>query len=461
MLDQRLSTPHPCVLDSPRTVAELGRLTRQMAFGPTIYRSRLEALRRQQPRYVVEPPGDEIRRLQLEGLNTVWAHCLEHIPFYRRWAEEHQLPRHFTDLSQLHGFPKLTKVELRERADEVFEAGRVKSSVLTGGSTGTPVRYPWSPADAATAFANMYTGRGWWGIQPFDAQVAFWGHGHAFGTDRKPNLRAVRRGIGYLTSNTVRLSAYELGPEAMSSQWRLLRRLRPAYLHGYLGHLPICKARGDQLAPVPFNSRLKGVIMTSETVTADDVALVERVLSAPAIIEYGAAETGPIAYTKPGDSALRVFWTSFIVQRDEGGHAVITTIGDRQFPLINHDIGDAIDGAGDGADSLLELPGIRGRKADVVRLRTRTGEPRELIGRFLVHVMKSYPGVLAIQIRQCKGGTIQVFLTTHTALDVDAARGHLLHHVTHEYPDVAPDAISVQTVSEPILTPAGKTMLLV
>ena len=274
MINQRLRALHPCVLDSPRTVAELGRFTRQMAFGPTLYRSRLEALRRQQPRYAVEPRGDEIRRLQLERLNSVWGHCLEHSPFYRRWAEEHELPRELADLSALREFPELTKARLREHADEVFEAGRVRSSVLTGGSTGAPVRYPWSPADAETAFANMYTGRGWWGIQPFDAQVAFWGHGHAFGTDWKPHIRAARRGIGYLTSNTVRLSAYEVGPEAMSSQWRLLRRLRPAYLYGYTSAIyRFAKYLETNSLPAPFDSPLKGVIMTSETVTANDVSL--------------------------------------------------------------------------------------------------------------------------------------------------------------------------------------------
>ena len=433
-----------------------------MAFGPTLYRSRLEALRRQQPRYAVEPRGDEIRRLQLERLNSVWGHCLEHSPFYRRWAEEHELPRELADLSALREFPELTKARLREHADEVFEAGRVRSSVLTGGSTGAPVRYPWSPADAETAFANMYTGRGWWGIQPFDAQVAFWGHGHAFGTDWKPHIRAARRGIGYLTSNTVRLSAYEVGPEAMSSQWRLLRRLRPAYLYGYTSAIyRFAKYLETNSLPAPFDSPLKGVIMTSETVTANDVSLVERVLSAPAIIEYGSVETGPVAYTRPGKTGLRVFWTNFIVQPDEGGRALITTLGDRRFPLINYDIGDVIDGVHDEADSLLELPGIRGREADVVQLRTLTGETREIFGRFLVHVMKSYPGVLAIQVRQCDVGTIQVFLTTHTPLDVVAARTHLLREVTDQYPDVAPDSVSIETVGEPILTAAGKTMFLV
>jgi hypothetical protein len=192
-----------------------------------------------------------------------------------------------------------------------------------------------------------------------------------------------------------------------------------------------------------------------------DVAPVERVLSTPAIVEYGAAEVGPVAYSRPGRKGLRVFWTSFIVQADDQGHAVITTIGDRQFPLIHYDIGDVIDTGHEPSHTLLELPGIRGREADVVQMRTREGGTREVIGRFLVHVMKSHPAVLAIQLRQRDGGAIEVFLTSHVPLDIAAASDHLLRQVISEYPDIAPDAVTLHQVSEPILTPAGKVQLLV
>lgn len=99
-----------------------------------------------------------------------------------------------------------------------------------------------------------------------------------------------------------------------------------------------------------------------------------------------------------------MFRTGFIVQADDEGHAVITTIGDRCFPLINYDIGDVIDAGHDQSESRLELPGIRGREADVVHMWTRAGGTREVIGRFLVHVMKSYPAELAVQIRQGEAG---------------------------------------------------------
>ena len=261
-----------------------------------------------------------------------------------------------------------------EHADEVFEGGRVKSSVLTGGSTGTPVRYPWSASDAATAFANMYTGRGWWGIRPFDAQVAFWGHGTPSartggGTFEPPSAESATS-LEHRQAECIRTGARRRCPRNTDG----CDDCRPAYLYGYTSAVfRFAKHLETNSLPVPFSSPLKGVIMTSETVTLSDLALVERVFSAPAIVEYGAAEIGPVAYSSPGRSGLRVFWTSFIVQADDEGHAVITTTGDRRFPLINYDIGDVIDVGHDQSESLLELPGIRGREADVVRMRTRDG----------------------------------------------------------------------------------------
>jgi len=438
---------------------EAGRLIRQIAMGPTLYRGRLKALREEQPRYARVATPEEIHAVQLARLNSVWTRCVERVPFYRRWVSEHSLPPRFRELSDLREFPKLTKETLQEHADEVFEHGRIKSSVLTGGSTGAPVRYPWSTADACSAFANMYTGRAWWGIRPFDAQVAFWGHSHAFGTDRRRHLRAAKRRIGYLASNTAALSAYDLGLEAMSRQYRRLQRLRPAYLYGYTSALfRLAKYIESVPLPVPFGSPLKGVIMTSETVTAGDMALIERVFGAPAIVEYGAAEIGPVAYSSPGADGLRVFWNSFIVQADGDGNAVITTIGNRLFPLINYDIGDAVDA---GSETLLELRGITGRTADVVRIGTRAGGVREVIGRVVVHVLKSHPDVLAIQIRQTGPRAIDVLLAAHVPIDVPAARARLLDQMTGEYPDLSPECIRVRHVREPTLTVAGKTQLLV
>ena len=152
--------------------------------------------------------------------------------------------------------------------------------------------------------------------------------------------------------------------------------------------------------PSPFRSPLKAAILTSETVTPSDRLVVERVLGAPAVIEYGAAEVGPIAYSVPGRDGLRVFWNSFIVQVADDGRALITSIGDKLFPLINYDIGDVIDGGEQGAAALLEFSAVSGRTADVIRIGTRSGGAHEVIGRFLVHVLKSHPDVLAIQLRQ-------------------------------------------------------------
>jgi hypothetical protein len=73
-----------------------------------------------------------------------------------------------------------------ERSDELFRAGTVvRRWVTTGGSIGEPARYPSGTTEADLAWANMYLGRGWWGIRPFDEHVMLRGHSHPFGTGLK------------------------------------------------------------------------------------------------------------------------------------------------------------------------------------------------------------------------------------------------------------------------------------
>ena len=45
-------------------------------------------------------------------------------------------------------------------------------------------------------------------------------------------------------------------------------------------------------------SRLRAVILTAETASDADIAMIERVFGARAVIEYGAAETGLVAMSR-------------------------------------------------------------------------------------------------------------------------------------------------------------------
>ena len=65
-----------------------------------------------------------------------------------------------------------------------------------------------------------------------------------------------------------------------------------------------------------LSSSLRGIIVTSETISDRDIEIIGQAFKVPVICEYGMAETSVVAYSVPNDKGLKIFWDSFIVQID-------------------------------------------------------------------------------------------------------------------------------------------------
>jgi hypothetical protein len=227
---------------------------------------------------------EAIERLQVARFDAVWSYCLSDVPFYRSWAREHGLPDRIDRPSDLASFPTLTKQVIVERSDEIFRGGAVKSWVTTGGSTGEPARYPSGTPEADLAWANMYLGRGWWDIRPFDDHVMLWGHAHLFGTGLKGRIAQTKRKGADRVLNIMRLNAYDMTEQALDGHFRRLRGKDPVFMVGYTSAM-FRLARYTEANGVSVQmNRLRGVVLTSEMVSDADIDAVERVFRAPAII---------------------------------------------------------------------------------------------------------------------------------------------------------------------------------
>ena len=160
-----------------------------------LFKNRRQMLSAKAERYRTQD-RETIERLQVAQFNAVWSYCLSDVPFYQLWAREHDLPYRIDRPSDLAAFPPLTKQVIVERSDEISGGAAVKSWVTTGGSTGEPARYPVGPHEADVTWANMYLGRGWWDIPPFDDHVMLWGHAHLLGTGLKAADRTDKAQMG-------------------------------------------------------------------------------------------------------------------------------------------------------------------------------------------------------------------------------------------------------------------------
>jgi phenylacetate-coenzyme A ligase PaaK-like adenylate-forming protein len=428
-----------------------------------LFRDRQREVARYEQRYGLDLDRAEIERFQAERLNTIWRYCLDEVPFYRSWAAEHGLPERISSLADLKGFPVLTKAVIVERGDEVFQGGAIDLAYSTGGTSGVPARYPRGKRDALGTYANTYTGRGWWGIKPFDSYLHIWGHAHLFGGEGlSGKVQKLKRRAADGLVNAVRVNGYDMTAEAIESHYMVLLQRNPTYVVGYTSAIfrlaRHIEARGEGVASL---TKLRAVVVTAETVTRADVDLISGVFQVPVIIEYGAAETGVMATSRGSSWPLQVLWQSFIVSVADGGEMAVTTLNDRLFPLINYAIGDRTEG-GDLVDgNALTLDAVTGRSKDVVVVSTTNGEHLELSAILPVHILKSQQGVTAVQFRQEGPGTLRIYLSADRELVLNDVTATFTAHLSRDHATYDPGSVAFEQSSEPMLTKAGKQALFV
>ena len=403
---------------------------------------------------------EAIERLQVARFNAVWAYCLADVPFYRSWAREHHLPDRIERPSDLAGFPLLTKREIVERADELVRVGTARRWVFSSGSTGEPTRYPVGRTETDTAWANMYLGRGWWGIRPFDAHVMIWGRSLRFGTGFRGGIAQAKRDWADRVLNIARWNCFDVSEQAMAGYARRLRGTDPEFVVGYTSATFRLARYIEANGPALRMNRLRGVVLTCETVTDVDIETVERVFHAPVVIEYGAEETGPIAYSRASDRRLQVFWDSFICLADQDGILSLTTLSPRLFPLVNYRIGDVVEAGDPHAGSILTFDSVVGRSYEFIKVAGIDGRALVLAARLPVYALKHYPGMRSVALEQHGDASVQVFVEIDGVMDADDIAGYFAREIRKEFPDFDPRSVTFVQTAHQQQTPAGKHRLI-
>lgn len=412
--------------------------------------------------YAKDVSRREAESYQVEKFNLVWGRALKEVAFYQSWMNEHNLPEQISSLSELQEFPLLTKAIMVERHDEIFtdsKSNAITSAYSTGGTTGTPTRYPKGPGEQEIGYANSYMARGWWGIRPFDSYVHIWGHAHLFGNSRFAKLK---RYLQDFLVNSHRLNAYDMTPEALASHAKIIIRRNPTYLVGYTSAIfRIARYIQENGIDTSRLQRIRAIIVTAETVTQSDVDLISSVFKAPVVIEYGAAETGVMAYSRVTSWPLQVLWRSFIVTTTDDCRMIVTTLENRIFPLINYSIGDNAEGGDQEGGNALTLGAITGRSQDSVTVSTLGGGHLELSAILPIHILKSIPGIMSVQYRQNAIDQLQIFITASRELDLDALSVLFAEKLNKDHADFDETSVSFHQIDTPLLTKSGKQSMFV
>lgn len=341
----------------------------------------------------------EIERFQLRRFNDVWRTAYMDVPFYARWRERYGLPEKIDALAELENWPVLTKADLRDlKAFKRSDVPEPDGRILTGGSTGEPIRLPcWSDSMSGV---SQILGRQAYGIQPGDRTFLLWGHEHLYGTGFKRKVNALKRRFKDWLADWRRVSAYDLSAAAMHDAYVAFAKFKPEFVIGFSpAVLAFVRHNKDRAGAV---GSVRVILCTAGPLTSDEKREIEAFFGGVVCMEYGSVECGIMAYTRPKDGWYDVFWNTHLLQAKKQAAGeyknLVTRLTDCYVPLIRYDIGDYLElnpeTGTENARSVLEIRSVKGRPSEMINFACGVSFFGALIG----DCVKQVPEVIASQI---------------------------------------------------------------
>jgi phenylacetate-CoA ligase len=341
-----------------------------------------------------ETPQNEIVEFQLRMLNSCWRDAVAQIPFYADLAVSLSRSEGFKSLEDFAELVPPTSRSDLARAD-LRSTARFDLVRMTGGSTGEPLHIRVMRSELAHAKEVIQIGRHWLGLPPSAAGALIWGHSHLLGRGLRGAINRLDRSIRDILLGYLRISAYDLTPNALDTAWQAISKFEPDFVLGYSRALDAMARHRLHTGGARLQSA-RVIIATAESLPFDDSALViENAFNAPLRMEYGTVETGPIAYSHP-PKGYRVFWWKYLLEEasHESGkrEILLTALYPRATPLFRYRLGDLIDLPLQFADNSISVIGFRelyGRANQPVRLPSG----RTLHSETASHLFRACPGI--------------------------------------------------------------------
>lgn len=282
---------------------------------------------------------EQIQAWQEDKLRVLIEHVYNHTKYYRRVFDELGLkPSDIRTEADLQKLPIITKQIIHEHFDEIVPDNisefKYRES-KTGGTTGEPLFYycdenTWGYGTATKVYHwHKY---GYVYGEPFAAM----GSASLFG--KKPSL--VRR-IYDKIRNEIPINAVNLTDEICKKYVQLFRDKKIRYIYGYAASIFVftkyVAAHNIDL------KQIKGVFTTSEVLTDENRALIEKTYDCVVMDCYGARDAGMSAYERAyheyevGYNVIAEIINPF---EKNTGTLLCTNLLNLAFPLIRYQYGD-------------------------------------------------------------------------------------------------------------------------
>ncbi len=350
---------------------------------------------------------ERTREYQLERLRKLLRHAEEFSPFYRDIIRQREFKADTVSLDELNSLPAVSKDQIKENFADIQNHGLGGSLIpsKTSGSTGEPLKFYRGSEWDAQHRAAVARGYSWYGVYPWTRSGLLWG----LPAGRSALLKTK---IEDSLQNRFREKRFDLSPDTLE---RFYRQLSGAgFIEGYSSMIYELARFINTHHPGEKYISLSLVKGTSEKIYPRYHEESRKAFGRRMTSEYGAAETGIIAFECP-DGNMHINMEHVIVE-EEDGEIIVTNLLSYSFPFIRYRLGDHIRMAG-----YINCP--CGRKSPVIsEITGRIGKrifgtggsefPSLTVYYIINALYEDFPGLSRLQARQESKGEID-FLATY------------------------------------------------
>jgi phenylacetate-CoA ligase len=285
---------------------------------------------------------DEMHAGQLRRLRALLRDAAANVPYYRSLFQKlGATPDDFRALSDLSRLPVLEKQQVRENPDQFVNRRCDRSRLIedhTSGSTGEPLRFLLTVEQKAHEMA--YAIRFWrWAGYRTGARIAAFRH-YIPRRQTDPLWQHDKR------TRTLFFSVYDMKPANLRAYVEGFNRFQPEFVRGYPSSIYIF-AQFAASEGLPIHAP-RAVLSSSETLSPEMRAVIERVLRCPVYDWWGTNERVVTACQCERRGPLHVNAEGGILElapptdnAGESGHRMIGTgLINHAMPLIRYDLGD-------------------------------------------------------------------------------------------------------------------------
>lgn len=268
---------------------------------------------------------------QLKKLQELVAVAYANAPYYKKIFDELGVkPSDIQSLDDLKKLPVTTKSDLLVHNKEIHTGLKFKRlfQANTSGTSGESLKF--NREESADSFnrASIYRGYSWYNVNPWERNGYFWGYNFS--------ERAVLK-IRILDSLQNRFRIFNYRKESIDFFIKKLKNAK--YLHGY-SSMVYETAKIINSLNLEKPASLKMVKGTSEKIFEAYQEEIQKAFGLSMISEYGAAETGIIAYECPkGKMHLNM---EGVMVEEIDHEIVVTNLQLHAFPIIRYKLGDYI-----------------------------------------------------------------------------------------------------------------------